>query len=176
MFSKGSKTPPPRAAGETKTVEGPGGTPSIISADLKIVGDLTSGGDLQIDGAVEGNITSRRMTIGEGAIVRGVLVADSARIYGIVSGEIKANTVMLAKSARVDGDIAHQSISMEAGASVSGRLVRLDKPVSREAGGNAQTQGQAGTGGSPGGTANPRPGADARAPGAGPQTTGRYGA
>ena len=133
MFSKGSKTSsgeaPGESAGASSVTTAQSAAPSIISADLKIVGNLASAGDLQIDGTIEGDITSRRLTVGEGALVQGAILADSVRIYGSVSGEIKANTVNLAKSARVDGDIGHQSIAMEAGASVSGRLTRLDKPV-----------------------------------------------
>ena len=133
MFSKGSKSPTDASPGETAGVSpvttAQAAAPSIISADLKIVGNLASAGDLQIDGTIEGDITSRRLTVGEGALVQGAILADTVRIYGRVSGEIKANTVNLAKSARVDGDIGHQSIAMEAGASVSGRLTRLEKPV-----------------------------------------------
>ncbi len=105
------------------------GVPSIISADLKIVGDLHSGGDLQIDGAVEGDITSRSLTIGESAVVRGVLVAETVRIYGSVIGEVRANSVTLSKTARVEGDIIHQSLTIEAGADLIGRLSRLDAKI-----------------------------------------------
>ncbi|MEE8499319.1 MAG: polymer-forming cytoskeletal protein [Kiloniellales bacterium] len=103
--------------------------PSIISADLKIVGDLHSGGDLQIDGAVEGDIASRSLTIGESAVVRGVLVAETVRIYGSVIGEVRANSVTLSKTAKVEGDIIHQSLTMEAGAELIGKLSRLEAKI-----------------------------------------------
>jgi len=142
MFSKGNKSSSSLSHGQSTAAAGvtsaESATPSIISADLKIVGNLASDGDLQIDGTIEGDITSRRVTVGESALVQGAILADSVRIYGTVSGEIKANLVNLAKSARVDGDIGHQSIAMEAGASVSGRLTRLEKPV---AGGKPAGQG-----------------------------------
>ncbi len=103
--------------------------PSIISADLKIVGDLHSNGDLQVDGAVEGDITSRSLTIGEGAVVRGSLLAENVRVYGAIFGQIKANSVTLAKTAKVEGNIVHQTLSMEAGAILAGNLSRLDTAV-----------------------------------------------
>ncbi|MCH8002125.1 MAG: polymer-forming cytoskeletal protein [Proteobacteria bacterium] len=108
------------------------GVPSIISADLKIVGDLHSNGDLQIDGAVEGDITSRSVTVGEGAVVRGSLVAENVRVYGAVFGQIKANSVTLAKTAKVEGNIVHQALSMEAGA--FGLSTGLEYPPERNAG------------------------------------------
>ncbi len=139
MFSKASKPPkapslseslPQSESAAPAPVAGPRpGVPSIISADLKIVGDLNSGGDLQIDGAVEGDITSRALTIGESAVVRGVLMAETVRIYGSVIGEVKANSVTLSKTARVEGDIVHQSLTMEAGADLIGRLSRLDAKI-----------------------------------------------
>jgi len=135
MFSKGSKyeptaaaapaKAPPSATGETGT----GGVPSIISPDLTIVGDLRSEGDLQVDGAVEGDITSRLLTIGQSARVQGALTADTVRVYGRVQGRIEAKSVALASTARVDGDIVHESLSMEAGASVEGRLIRRVAPA-----------------------------------------------
>ena len=103
--------------------------PSIISADLKIVGDLHSNGDLQVDGAVEGDITSRSLTIGEGAVVRGSLLAENVRVHGAIFGQIKANSVTLTKTAKVEGNVVHQALSMEAGAILSGNLSRLDTAV-----------------------------------------------
>lgn len=137
MFSKGSKpseAPPlpeslPQSSAPVSEKGPRPGVPSIISADLKIVGDLNSNGDLQIDGAVEGNITSRSLTIGESAVVRGVLVAETVRIYGSVIGEVRANSVILSKTARVEGDIVHQSLTMEAGADLVGKLSRLDAKI-----------------------------------------------
>ena len=129
------------------------GVPSIISADLKIVGDLHSNGDLQIDGAVEGDITSRTVTVGEGAVVRGSLVAENVRVYGAVFGQIKANSVTLAKTAKVEGNIVHQALSMEAGAALSGSLSRLDTAVGGGARPGTATGGAATGGTAAGGTA-----------------------
>ena len=118
------KGPPPRATP---------GVPSIISADLKIVGDLHSNGDIQIDGTVEGDIASQTVTVGEGAVVKGALVAEDVRVYGSIFGQVKANSVVLAPTAKVEGDIAHQSLSMEAGASLIGSLSRLAQGIGASA-------------------------------------------
>lgn len=130
MFSKGSRYEP-TAAGEPEKAPAPvadetpaGGVPSIISPDLTIVGDLRSDGDLQVDGTVEGDISSRSLTIGQSARVQGALSAETVRIYGRVQGRVDAKNVALASTAQVDGDILHESLSMEAGASVEGRLTR----------------------------------------------------
>ncbi len=102
------------------------GVPSIISPDLKIIGDLKSGGDIQIDGTVDGDINSRLLTIGEQAVVEGCIVADTVRISGTVKGQIKARIVHLDKLARVIGDVTHETLTMEAGASLEGQVKRME--------------------------------------------------
>lgn len=127
MFSKGSKptdsfvpsAEPARAAVRNAS-------PSIISADLRIVGDLASAGDLQIDGEVEGDIQSRTLTVGQGAQVKGSISAETVRVCGAVSGQIKATTVTLDKTARVTGDIMHTSLAIEPGAFLEGHCRRLE--------------------------------------------------
>ena len=108
--------PAPRAAGET----------SIISADLKVVGDLISAGDIQIKGTVEGDIKSRSVTVSEGAQVTGAIVAETVHLSGAITGQVEAPTVTVARTARVNGDIIHQTLSIEAGAHMEGNCRRLE--------------------------------------------------
>jgi len=135
MFSRTSKSAPSAAASggaESKQSggkQGGGAIPSIISADLKVEGNLISNGDIQVDGTVEGDVTSRGLTVGDGATVCGALKAETIRVYGTVKGTITADSVVLAASAEVDGDITHGTLSMEAGASFAGQIKRLQQPV-----------------------------------------------
>ncbi|MCH7795793.1 MAG: polymer-forming cytoskeletal protein [Proteobacteria bacterium] len=103
------------------------GVPSIISPDLKIIGDLKSNGDIQIDGRIEGDINSRLLTVGEQATVEGCIVADTVRISGTVLGQVRAKTVHLDKKARVTGDITHEILTMEAGAFFEGQVRRMEQ-------------------------------------------------
>ena len=138
MFSKANKasgkpaSSTSSASGSARPVERPksSGVPSIISADLNIVGDLTSHGDLQVDGSVDGDINSRTLTIGENARVNGAVSADKMRICGTVTGQLKAESVVLAKTAKVLGDIIHESLEIEAGAFIEGSIRRIgsEKP------------------------------------------------
>ena len=86
-----------------------GSVPSIISPDLKIVGDLKCTGDIQIDGTIEGSITGGLVIIGEQAKVEGSIVAETVRIFGTVNGRVRAKTVHLNKTGKVIGDIARGS-------------------------------------------------------------------
>src|ERR1044072_4624522 len=131
MFSKGSKPSPSSSSGGTEAARSTlkNSVPSIISADLRINGDLICSGDVQVDGWVEGDIQSRNIVIGEGATVHGALQAESVRICGVVKGSIKADSVVLEKTAKVSGDVLHKTLSVEEGAQIEGMCKRLDASV-----------------------------------------------
>jgi len=131
MFSKtkdSSSTPEPltSTSSEPKRSSSKGGVPSIISADLRITGNLKSDGDIQVDGHVEGDIDSATLTVGEGAHVKGHISCESVRVCGTVDGAVKAKSVVMAKTARVIGDIIHDSLAIEAGAFIEGNIKRLE--------------------------------------------------
>ncbi len=123
MFSK----PEDRDAAFSATGKG-SGVPSIISADLKITGDLISDGDIQLNGTLVGDIKTGSLTIGETAHVEGKVSAQEIRISGEVTGEVMAEDVTLTKSARITGDIIHEKLSIESGADVEGHLRRQQAP------------------------------------------------
>lgn len=100
--------------------------PSILSPDLTVEGNLVSDGDIQLDGRVTGDVHTRRLTVGEGAVVTGAIVADSVRVAGTVDGEITAVSVELTATAKVSGDINHDSLAIQAGAFVQGLCRRMD--------------------------------------------------
>ena len=76
MFSKGNKQTAATMTIEPKTVL-KSGIPSIVSADMKIVGSVESAGDIQIDGVIEGDVSSRTLTVSDTATVRGSVSALS---------------------------------------------------------------------------------------------------
>ena len=121
------------ASGARKSSSQSNDAPSIISADMKVVGDLQSGGDVQIEGSVEGNIKSRTATIGENAQINGSVNADTANIHGRVIGKINASIVRISKTADVQGDINYQTLSIEEGAVIDGQIKRKDGGAKSEA-------------------------------------------
>lgn len=102
--------------------------PSIISFGTKIKGNILSGDVIHIDGAIEGNIACEELIIGSRGHVYGQIKAKSLSIYGFLQGSAEAETVIIAKGARVTGDILHQSIAIEPGAIVEGHCIRAQKP------------------------------------------------
>lgn len=126
MFSKGNSSNETSVATDTRLKGNSSSMPSIVSANLRITGDLVSDGDIQVEGAVEGNIKSRMLTIGESGSVKGEVVADQITVAGVVVGKIRAGSVTLAHSADVTGDISHESLGIEAGARFEGNCKQID--------------------------------------------------
>jgi cytoskeletal protein CcmA (bactofilin family) len=103
---------------------------SILSSDLQIKGNLRTTGDIQIEGQVEGDIRAHLLTVGEGATVKGELVADDVVINGRIVGRVRGLKVRLTSTARVEGDIIHKTIAIESGAHFEGSVQRQDDPLS----------------------------------------------
>ena len=78
--------------------------PSIISADLTIDGNLSSGGEIQVDGVVNGDIRCKALIVGVKGSVIGEVVAQTVRMHGAVKGMVRAKSVFLASTARMCSD------------------------------------------------------------------------
>src|SRR6185437_8469287 len=76
--------------------------PSIISGDLVVNGTLTSSGDMQVDGRVEGDIRSAGLVIGEKAEIHGEIFAEDLTVRGKVVGRIRARKVQLCSTSHVE--------------------------------------------------------------------------
>ena len=99
--------------------------PSIISADLHIVGDIEGDGELHVDGRVDGNIRCETLTIGESGQVDGKIVTTSLTLLGMITGNVRARTVRMMETARMIGDVAHEKIEIRLGALVDGLYKHL---------------------------------------------------
>jgi cytoskeletal protein CcmA (bactofilin family) len=107
------------------------GGKSVISNDLKIIGQglkIISRGTLQVDGEVEGDVGGAEIIIGEEGKVTGIVAAERVIVRGRISGVIRAMTVALQSSAKVEGDIHHMSLAIEQGAEFDGRCRRPANP------------------------------------------------
>lgn len=99
--------------------------PSIISADLTIEGNLNSSGEIQVDGVVHGDIRCKALIVGVKGSVTGEVVAQTVRMHGAIKGMIRAKSVFLASTARMAGDVEHESLAIEPGAYIEGHCKRI---------------------------------------------------
>ena len=117
MFSKG------KADGDRKRKVS---APTIISNGLTVSGNLDSDGEVQIDGIVEGDIKSVRLSIGQNGKIVGSVQAERVLVRGRINGQIRAQEVTLTRTAQVKGDIHHETLSIEPGAKIDGHCRRLN--------------------------------------------------
>lgn len=109
----------------------PGGpsTASVIGPDLVIHGNLSSKGEVQIDGEVQGDIHGTHIIVGENARVTGGIVAEECVIRGHLLGTVRGRRVLLQSTSHVEGDIYHQTMAIEQGAFFEGKSRRTDDPL-----------------------------------------------
>lgn len=102
------------------------GMPSIISQNFRVVGNITSEGDVQLEGTVDGNLKAKSLVVGPSGSIRGEVKVDKIQVQGSVTGPIRGRTVEIAKTAKVTGDVFYESLTVETGAVIDGACKRWD--------------------------------------------------
>ena len=97
---------------------------SFIGPEVVVSGDVATDAQLHLDGRIDGNVRCQQLVQGQAGIVSGNIQADEARIAGTVEGQVNVRTLFVEASARIMGDIAYETISIDAGAQLEGRLAR----------------------------------------------------
>ena len=82
--------------------------PSIIGEDLTIRGNVTSKGEIQIDGENQGDIRCGSLLLGDKSKVTGGVVAEDVIVRGHIVGSIRGLRITLQAQSHVEGDIVHQ--------------------------------------------------------------------
>lgn len=148
MFSRSKPTPADAAAtgsGPARMATGARHTTfSIIGADVVITGNVSATVDLHVDGRVEGDIACANLVQGAESLIKGAIVAESARLAGTVDGSITARDLTIQASAKINGDVAYENLTIEHGSQVEGRFAHRrgagTTPVRAIAGGQATAQ------------------------------------
>jgi cytoskeletal protein CcmA (bactofilin family) len=103
--------------------------PSIIGEDLTIRGNVTSKGEVQVDGEIEGDIRCGSLLLGDKSRVTGGVAAEDVVVRGHLVGSITGLRITLQGQCHVEGDIFHQSLAIEQGAYFEGKSRRSDNPL-----------------------------------------------
>lgn len=96
---------------------------------MVLEGDISGGGEIQVEGTIKGDVRVEHVTVGDGGAVEGGIYAEIVEVRGKVSGSITAKQVRLYGACHVDGDITHEQLAMETGAFFQGRSLRLQRPT-----------------------------------------------
>lgn len=98
---------------------------SLLDSQLALTGDLDTSGSLRIDGKLEGSIRrADTVVLGVGASMNGDVHAREVVIGGTITGNVHATErVELQATAIVTGDILTQTILVQEGGVVNGRVL-----------------------------------------------------
>lgn len=120
----GTPAGPPRANESSMSIIGPG---------MRIVGDLTTGGTVRVEGTIEGTIQAgKAVVIGKEGEVVGDVITQDAVIGGRVRGTVVAESRLeLQATAQIEGSISAraQHLVLEEGCRFNGQVQMLgDEP------------------------------------------------
>ncbi len=126
MFSKSK----PTSASETTAASLPARmatgarhtTFSVIGADVIIAGNVSASVDIHIDGRIEGDLSCASLVQGEDSLIKGAIIAETAKLAGTVDGSITCRDLIIQASARIHGDVTYENLSIEQGSQVDGRF------------------------------------------------------
>jgi cytoskeletal protein CcmA (bactofilin family) len=96
---------------------------SIIASGTTVEGDITSSGDIRIDGILNGNIScNAKVIIGSQGQVKGDISGQQADIMGKVNGTIRVKELLMLKGgSNVAGNLFAAKLSIEPSANFNGQ-------------------------------------------------------
>ena len=107
-----TNTPAPRSSSPS----------TLIGRDVTIKGDISASADLHIDGRIEGDIACSALIQGESSTIVGTITTETARLAGTINGSISARELTVLRTARIEGDVQYDALTIEQGAEVEGRF------------------------------------------------------
>ncbi len=97
-----------------------------------ITGNVTSKSAIHLNGQVRGDIHCISFVLGENAQLEGSVIAEDVVIRGRLIGSVRAIRVTLQSKSHIEGDLLHQTLTIEQGAYFEGKSRRCEDPVSQE--------------------------------------------
>ena len=98
-------------------------TQSIIGKGAIFKGKISNASTIEINGRVEADIKSDKVTVGKQASLEGSIVSELVVISGNYQGKIKADSVWLTDSSVITGEINYKSLQMDRGAALNCKII-----------------------------------------------------
>ena len=95
---------------------------NMIGAGTIITGDVISKGDIRVDGTLKGSVnTEGKVVLGREGVIEGDVVCKDADISGTIKARITVSQLLSLKTtAKLNGDIITNKLSIEPGAEFTG--------------------------------------------------------
>jgi len=105
---------------------------NLIATGTTIQGEITSDGDIRIDGILIGKAkASGRVVIGVTGSVDGEIICENADISGSVKGQVQTSGLLhLKATAKILGDISANKLAIDPGATFTGACNMGSEPIS----------------------------------------------
>jgi cytoskeletal protein CcmA (bactofilin family) len=119
-----SKSPDPTAApSQAPQNRGSGGnTKSVLAQDLRITGEISSTGTIEVLGEIEGNLSARGLVVGAEGRMTGTVSAETVEVKGRLDGSVATHSFALRASAEVAADVTYTTLVIESGARIEGKF------------------------------------------------------
>jgi cytoskeletal protein CcmA (bactofilin family) len=124
MFSKPADTTAAPVTRPTSGGNSSSNTRSILSSDLRIVGEISSTGTIEVLGDIEGSVSAQGLIIGSEGRVSGQVSAETVEVKGKLDGRVDSQSFTLRAAAQVTADISYSTLIIESGAQIEGRFTK----------------------------------------------------
>ena len=113
-----------------------------LAAGTHVKGDITTQGDIRIDGTVEGSIVTKgKLVVGSTGHISGEVNCVTGHISGKLEGIISASEMLKVQATgKLSGDISYAKLSVEPGAELEGKLSIVGKVKDISGSGSKQKQ------------------------------------
>lgn len=123
MFSKTADPASPPVP-RPMTPPGTNASRSVLGADLRITGEISTTGSVEVLGEIDGNLTANGLIIGAEGRMRGSVQAHTVEVKGKLDGKVACESFTLRSSAEVKADVTTSAIVIESGAVMDGRFLK----------------------------------------------------
>ena len=96
---------------------------SIIGKGVIFKGKISNASTIEINGRVEADIKSEKVTVGRTATLEGSISSELVVISGNYQGKIKADSVWLTDTSVITGEISYKSLQMDRGAALNCKII-----------------------------------------------------
>ena len=96
---------------------------AVLGSGARFSGKISNAKSIEINGYVEADLTTEKVTIGSTGKFLGKVDSDLVVIAGEYEGKMKADSIWLTESSRISGEIHYKSLQMDRGAALNCRVV-----------------------------------------------------
>ena len=96
---------------------------AVLGSGARFTGKISNAKSIEINGYVEADLTTEKVTIGSTGKFIGAVDSDLVVIAGEYVGKMQAESVWLTETSRISGEVHYKSLQMDRGAALNCRVV-----------------------------------------------------